>query len=148
LSTRRVRKRLVASLTTSCNNAVILSSCYKVDTHNLLTNCWYQVVGTTCNKSNWAQQPCIKLSTSRWQLVNKLGTSSANTSCWQVVGTALLLKYAAGLLQLVRFYVCVCDMHESHAWITQVSLDLAWNNLTQRIWLFTFFKLLKGYFCL
>jgi hypothetical protein len=27
--------RLVASLSTSCNNAVILSSCY-----NLLTNCW------------------------------------------------------------------------------------------------------------
>jgi inner membrane protein involved in colicin E2 resistance len=30
---------LVASLSTSCNNAVILSSCYKVVTHNLLTNC-------------------------------------------------------------------------------------------------------------
>ena len=34
-----VRNRLVASLSTSCNNAVILSSCYKVVTHNLLTNC-------------------------------------------------------------------------------------------------------------
>ena len=30
----------VASLSTSCNNAVILSSCYKVVIHNLLTNCW------------------------------------------------------------------------------------------------------------
>jgi hypothetical protein len=38
LSTRSVRNRLVASLSTSCNNAVILSSCYKVVTHNLLTN--------------------------------------------------------------------------------------------------------------
>jgi hypothetical protein len=38
---RSVRNRLVASLSTSCNNAVISSSCYKVGTHNLLlTNCW------------------------------------------------------------------------------------------------------------
>jgi hypothetical protein len=29
----------IASLSTSCNNVVILSSCYKVVTHNLLTNC-------------------------------------------------------------------------------------------------------------
>jgi hypothetical protein len=35
-----VCNNLVASLSTSCNNAVILSSCYKVVTHNLLTNCW------------------------------------------------------------------------------------------------------------
>ena len=34
LSTRCVRNRLVASLSTSCNNAVILSSCYKVVTHS------------------------------------------------------------------------------------------------------------------
>jgi hypothetical protein len=26
-------------LSTSCNNVVVLSSCYKVVTHNLLTNC-------------------------------------------------------------------------------------------------------------
>jgi hypothetical protein len=31
--------RLVACLSTSCNSAVILSSCCKVVTHNLLTNC-------------------------------------------------------------------------------------------------------------
>jgi hypothetical protein len=37
--TRCVRNRLVASMSTSCNNAVIWSSCYKVVTHNLLTNC-------------------------------------------------------------------------------------------------------------
>jgi hypothetical protein len=30
---------LVASLSTSCNNAVILSGCYKVVSNNLLTNC-------------------------------------------------------------------------------------------------------------
>jgi hypothetical protein len=34
LTTRCVRNRLVASLSTSCNNAVILSSCYN---HNLFT---------------------------------------------------------------------------------------------------------------
>ena len=39
LSTRCVRNRLVASLSTSCKNSVILSSCYKLVTHNLLTNC-------------------------------------------------------------------------------------------------------------
>jgi hypothetical protein len=50
-----------------------------------MTSCWNNL-WQVC----WAQQPCSKLSTSRWQLFNKLGTSSANTSCWQVVGTALL----------------------------------------------------------
>jgi hypothetical protein len=54
LSTRCVRNRLVASLSTSCNNAVILSSCYKVVTHNLLTNCR-------------AQQPCSKLPSSYFE---------------------------------------------------------------------------------
>jgi hypothetical protein len=44
----------------------------------------------TCNRSVELNNLVAKLSTSRWQLVNKLGTSSANTSCWQVVGTALL----------------------------------------------------------
>jgi hypothetical protein len=49
LSTRCVRNRIVASLSTSCNNVVILSSCYKVVTHNLLncrtiTSCWNNFV--------------------------------------------------------------------------------------------------------
>ena len=39
LSTRCVRNRLVASLSTSCKNSIILSSCHKLVTHNLLTNC-------------------------------------------------------------------------------------------------------------
>jgi hypothetical protein len=61
--------RLVASLLTSCNNVVILSSCYNVVTHNLLTNCWIDKL---------LEQHCY--------------------------------KSAAGLLQLVRFYVCIlCD---------------------------------------
>ena len=32
---------------TSCNNAIILSSCYMVVTRNLLTNCW---IAGRCNK--------------------------------------------------------------------------------------------------
>ena len=40
LSTRCVHNRRVATLSTNCNNAVILSSCYKVVTQNLLINCW------------------------------------------------------------------------------------------------------------
>jgi hypothetical protein len=97
-ATRCVRNRLVASLSTSCNNAVILSSCYKVVTHNVLTNTLFfyslQVVGTTCNESVQLNNLVASYQQAGWQLVNKLGTSSANTSCWQVVGTALLYKSA------------------------------------------------------
>jgi hypothetical protein len=37
--TTRQQDVFAASLSTSCNNAVIFSSCYKVVTHKLLTNC-------------------------------------------------------------------------------------------------------------
>jgi hypothetical protein len=108
LLTRCVRNNLVAILSTSCNNAVILSSCLQGCHPQLvdkLLNC--RTITSRCWKNLWqvcwAQQPCSKLPTSRWQLVNKLGTSSANTSCWQVVGTALLINLlAAGLLQLMK----------------------------------------------
>ena len=40
LSTSCARNKLVTSLSTSCSNAVILSSCTKFVTHNLLTSCW------------------------------------------------------------------------------------------------------------
>jgi hypothetical protein len=50
-----LKKACSISLSTSCYNAVILSSCYKAVTHNLMTSCWiagrWQVVQTTCNKS-------------------------------------------------------------------------------------------------
>ena len=72
-------KELIAeSLSTSSNNPVIISSCYKVVTHNLLE----QLVTNMLT-----QRPC---SCASWQLVNKPGRSSANTSFWQVVGIALL----------------------------------------------------------
>jgi hypothetical protein len=45
----------VASLSTSCNNAVILSSCYKVVTHNLSTRCvrnrLVASLSTSCNNA-------------------------------------------------------------------------------------------------
>jgi hypothetical protein len=96
----------IASLSTSCNNAVIWSSCY---TSLSLTICW-QIVELQ-DDNNLLEQLITsllspktlhsKLATSRWQLVNKLGTSSANTSFWQVVGTALLQVY----LRLFTTYV-------------------------------------------
>jgi hypothetical protein len=58
----------IANLSTRCNHVVSLSSWYKIVTHNLLTNCW--IAG-------------------RLPFVNKLGTSSANTS-WQVVEIELV----------------------------------------------------------
>jgi hypothetical protein len=75
-------------------HAVILSSCYKVVTHNLLTNCWIagrsQVVGTTCNKS----VELNNLVTSCQQAVQNLSTSLCEhmllTSCWNSIATSLL----------------------------------------------------------
>ena len=63
-------------------------------THNLLTSCWLQpdnkLLEQTCNKA----VEFIKLVASLLQacsnLVNKLGTTSASTSCQQVVATDLL----------------------------------------------------------
>jgi hypothetical protein len=71
---------------------------YQVATRLSLTTCWQIVELQDDNKlleqlvTNLLSSTTLfcKLSTSRWQLVNKLGTSSANTSCSQVVGTALI----------------------------------------------------------
>ena len=60
-----------------CSNAVILSSCTKFVTHNLLTSCWNKLVTRLLRSS-------IKLVASLLQacsnLINKLGTTSASTS--------------------------------------------------------------------
>jgi hypothetical protein len=65
---------------------------------------------TTCQQdmfANWAEQPCSKLSTSRWQFVNhKMGTSSGKHPVHKLLEQHCY-KSAAGLLQLVRFYVCI-----------------------------------------
>jgi hypothetical protein len=83
----------------ACQQVVIMLLFYQVATRlSLMTTCWQTIElqdDITSFWNNlwefcWAQKPCSKLSTCRWQLVNKLGTGSANTSCWQVVGTALL----------------------------------------------------------
>jgi hypothetical protein len=92
LSTRCVRNRLVASLSTSCNNAIILPSCCKFVTHNLLTNCWIagrqQVVRTTCSKS-------VEL--------NNLVAScqqAGNKQCEHILLTSCRNSIAASLLQV------------------------------------------------
>jgi hypothetical protein len=69
-----------------------------------------QLVNKMCS-----QQACSKLVLQVvtmllfYQVATRLSLTTcwqiANMSCWQVVGTALLYKSAAGLLQLVCFYV-------------------------------------------
>jgi hypothetical protein len=89
-SDEKIRNLFVVSLSTNCNNAVILWSCYKVVTHNLLTNCWIarrkQVVATTCNKT----VEFNNLVASRQQAVDNLSTSWEQAVRTHRVGTALL----------------------------------------------------------
>jgi hypothetical protein len=100
-----VRNRLVASLSTSCNNGVASSSYYKVVTHNLLncrtiTSCWNNM-----QQVCWAQQPCSTLSTSR---IDNLSTSWEQAVRTHPVDKLLeqyCHKSAAGLLQLVPLCV-------------------------------------------
>ena len=77
-----------------CSNAVILSSCTKLVTHNLLTSCWLQpdskLLEQTCNKAVEFIERVASLLQACSNLVNKLGTTSASTSCQQVVATDLL----------------------------------------------------------
>jgi hypothetical protein len=95
--------KLVNKLQQCCYFIKLLQGCHSQLVDKLLNgrtiaSCWNNL-----QQVRWAQQPCSKLSTRRWQLANKLGTSSANTSCWQVVGTALLqvcCKFVASLLQI------------------------------------------------
>jgi hypothetical protein len=62
----------VASLSTSCNNAVILSSCYKVVTHNFYTRKNLTSCSKSANKPSTSclRTACPKLSTSLEQAVN------------------------------------------------------------------------------
>jgi hypothetical protein len=75
----RKNAQLVTSLQTSCYKSVhkLLQACHSQLVHKLLT-CW-TMTGCWNNLQQvcWAQQPTHR-------------TSSSNTSCWQVVGTALL----------------------------------------------------------
>jgi hypothetical protein len=72
----------------ACQQVVTMLLFYQVATRLSLTTCWQivelqddnKLLEQLVTKVCWAQQPCSTLSTSRWQLVNKLGTSSANTS--------------------------------------------------------------------
>jgi hypothetical protein len=113
----------------ACQQVVTMLLFYQVATSLSLTTCWQIVELQDDNKLLeqvcWTQQPCSKLSTSRWQLVNELGTSSANTSCWQVVGTALLQVRCRFV---VRFYVCTFIIRE---WVPVSCLKLSHANCLQ-----------------
>jgi hypothetical protein len=94
----------VGSLSTSCNNAVVLSSCYKVVDQNLLTNCMFNCRTITCSiKSVEFNKLCNKLSTSWEQACKRI----LLTSCWNSIASSD--KSVASLLQFVRFYVCSSD---------------------------------------
>ena len=92
--------------------------CNKLECQQLVTMLlFYQVATrlshTTCNKSVE-----LKLLTRHWQLINKLGTSSANTSCWQL---SCWNSIATSLLQvrcnlIVRFYVYTLTQKNLKHW--------------------------------
>jgi hypothetical protein len=90
MCSKQACKQACQQVVTICYFIKLLQGCHlqlvdKLLNCRTITSCWNNL-----QQVCWAQQPCSKLSRSRWQLVNKLGISSANTSCWQVVGTALL----------------------------------------------------------
>jgi hypothetical protein len=69
--------------------------CYQVAPRLSLTTCWQIVESQDDNKLleqlvNKSVELNNLLASCQQAVDNKLGTSSANTSCWQVVGTALL----------------------------------------------------------
>jgi hypothetical protein len=78
---------------------------YQFATRLSLTTCW-QIV--ELQQDCWAQQPCSKLSTSWEQAVRTHPVDKLlEQHCY---------KSAAGLLQLVRIYVCTYKprLHDSH----------------------------------
>jgi hypothetical protein len=136
----RIRNtRLVASLSTSCNNAVILSSCYKVVTHNLLgvvelQDDNMQVVGTTCDKSVEVNN----LVASGQQAADNLLTSSANisillTSCYNLLVFMCVLLYDKENLFLkpwdvhcnaMLLNVKLCDNTRNYNYVYNTQYDL------------------------
>jgi hypothetical protein len=103
LSTRCVHNRLVTTLSTSCNNVVISSSCYKVVTHNLSTrrvrSRLVTTLSTSCNN--------VVISSSCYKVVtHNLSTRCARTklvcsklACQQVVTMLLFYQVATRVTQ-------------------------------------------------
>jgi hypothetical protein len=139
----------MASLSTSCNNAVISPSCYKVVTHNLLTNCWlagrWQVVGTTCNKS----VELNNLVANCPQAGNKQCEHIQLTSCWNSIATSLL--QVCSTCAFSRVYMenmCIVgslstgsDKKKFHSILRA---DKPWTRLTpqDKVWRFNLFVIL------
>ena len=89
-----------SKLVNKLQRSAILLSCYKVVTHKLL-----QVVATTCNKSIELNNLVARCE----QAVDNLSASWEQAVRTNPVDKLLeqhCYKSAAGLLQLVRFYVC------------------------------------------
>jgi hypothetical protein len=110
LSRRCVRDRLVASLSTSCNNGVILSSCYKVVIHKLQDD----------NKLLEQLVTSLLSSTTLQHLVNKLLTKHPDDKLLE----QHCYKSAVALSQLARFYTCVdASIHSSRADVIPIAKD-------------------------
>ena len=83
----------VTSLLCRACYGLIFTSLLQLDINKLVPSCWQACYKLVANNLATAlsQQPRYKSVNKLLQAcLNKLGTSSANTSCWQVVGTALL----------------------------------------------------------
>jgi hypothetical protein len=118
--------------------ADILSSCYKVVTHNLLTNCWSagrsQVVGTTCNKS----VELNNLAASCQQAIQNLSTNLCEhtllTCCWNSIATSLLqvcynLCVFTGLAEGGDVYFAVIIYTRKNLAMLDPSCQQVWNKL-------------------
>ena len=80
-----------------------LTTCWQVVDCRTVTSCWNRLV---YNKPVEFIKLVASLPQACSNLVNKLGTTSGSTSRQQVVAQQTCYKSAAGLLQVVRFYVC------------------------------------------
>jgi hypothetical protein len=105
----------------ACQQVVTMLIFYQVATRLSLTTCWQIVELQDDNKSLEQLVTSLLSSTTLQQVVNKLGTSSANTSCWQVVGTALL--------QVCCRFVTTCAFLRAYTY----SVDLISSILNHRL---------------
>ena len=137
----------------------MLSFCQVVPSLRL-TTCWQVVdlqpdnklLEQTCNKA----VEFIKLVASLLQacsnLVNKLGTTSASASCQQVV-VQTCCKSAAGLLQVVRFYVCTCakshtNIHKKYCCTPRDFCIIIWKKIAPKPWMWNCKMSKIAFFCI
>jgi hypothetical protein len=123
----------IARLSTSCNNAVISSSCYKLVTHNLLTSCELQddnklldqLVTSLLSSTTLYIASCqqaVKPLTTCQQAGNKQCEHILLTSCWNSIATSLLQ---------VCYNLCVftCVVFREIAFLRHVNRETAFFSL-------------------